>query len=245
MSAAWRYTPFLLLTLAAHLLLFSSRWSMELTPPRLELQEGRNAIALRLVPSRAAEAAPDFVQKASASEAFKPTVVDPPPALPDSHTVAVQPPIEPASKTPVPSSSSPPATPSAATPQQALPAELPVMDPSERARDAAPPAEAAVASLEPQGTVVEAHPISSRKPEYPPRSVLRGEQGRVVVHLDVNREGRATAVTLAESSGHYRLDRSVLRFVRKERFVPAMRGELPVASSQAFSFRFVLEEDQR
>ena len=77
-----------------------------------------------------------------------------------------------------------------------------------------------------------AHPVagmeSDRPPVYPEIARRRGQQGRVVLHVNVSAEGMPVAVTVAESSGYASLDTAALAAVQQWRFVPATRGGTPV-----------------
>jgi protein TonB len=66
--------------------------------------------------------------------------------------------------------------------------------------------------------------LANPPPRYPWLARQKGEQGRVLVRVQVDREGRAAHVELARSSGHGRLDRAALRALRQWRFTPARRA---------------------
>lgn len=85
-----------------------------------------------------------------------------------------------------------------------------------------------------------AKPISTRKPKYPRRAIVRNQQGSVSVELVISEEGLVERAKLLKSSGYELLDRSVMRFVDKERFFAALEEGHPIASTQLFTFRFVL-----
>lgn len=72
--------------------------------------------------------------------------------------------------------------------------------------------------------------LNNPPPPYPRVSRRRGEEGRVVLNVQVSGDGSATAVEVAESSGHPRLDDAAREAVRGWRFVPAQRGEAKVES---------------
>lgn len=71
---------------------------------------------------------------------------------------------------------------------------------------------------------------SDRRPAYPERARRRGEQGRVLLRVDVTPDGVPSAVTVAQSSGYSSLDAAAREAVRQWRFVPATRGGRPVAA---------------
>lgn len=62
----------------------------------------------------------------------------------------------------------------------------------------------------------------SPPPDYPALSQRMGEQGEVVLRVQVSAAGKALAVELAKPSGFERLDRAAMQTVSTWRFVPAM-----------------------
>lgn len=80
----------------------------------------------------------------------------------------------------------------------------------------------------------------ARHKRYPLKSRRRGEQGRVTVRLTLNPGGAISAVTLAASSGHRRLDNAALRAVRQASPLAGLDGRLtrPVQLSLPVVFRF-------
>lgn len=110
---------------------------------------------------------------------------------------------------PVPSAE--PAVTSEAAPAQAQPAES----------APAPQAEAAPAVEPPR---FDAAYLRNPPPPYPAVSRRMGEEGRVLLRVQVSEEGRALQVEINQSSGSARLDRAALLAVRDWRFVPAQQG---------------------
>jgi protein TonB len=102
------------------------------------------------------------------------------------------------------------------------------------------PAAASMAPLAP------AHPVtgmeSDRPPAYPEIARRRGQQGRVVLRVDVSAEGMPVTVTVAESSGYASLDAAALTAVQRWRFVPATRGGAPVPAVADVPVRFRLTD---
>jgi protein TonB len=72
--------------------------------------------------------------------------------------------------------------------------------------------------------------LENPAPPYPARSRRGGEQGRVVLRVLVNPGGTADEVQVRSSSGFARLDESARETVRRWKFVPAKRGDEPVAA---------------
>lgn len=82
--------------------------------------------------------------------------------------------------------------------------------------------------------------LNNPKPEYPPLSLELGEEGTVYLRIAVNSNGKATAVSVARSSGFPRLDNSARRTAAGWSFHPAMRGSEPVDYSYVTPIQFVL-----
>ncbi|MFC5568823.1 energy transducer TonB [Lysobacter yangpyeongensis] len=86
-----------------------------------------------------------------------------------------------------------------------------------------PPRPAApVATSQPQ-------PISSPAPTYPARALRNGEQGTVMVSVDIGPDGIPTSIDVARSSGSRQLDRAAVDAVRRWRFRPAMTDGRPTS----------------
>lgn len=78
-------------------------------------------------------------------------------------------------------------------------------------------------------------------PVYPPVSKRLGEQGRVVLRVLINTEGRAEKAEIRESSGYERLDQAALKTVLQWRYVPGKRGGVPETMWFNVPINFVLE----
>lgn len=83
---------------------------------------------------------------------------------------------------------------------------------------------------------------SNPRPKYPEEARRKGQQGVVLVTVQVETDGRPSHVTLKQSSGFPLLDAAALEAVRKWTFDPARPGGLPVASSVDLPVRFGLED---
>lgn len=77
------------------------------------------------------------------------------------------------------------------------------------------------------------------KPEYPRRSRERGEQGRVVLVVEVSSSGEPEKIKILRSSGHKRLDRAAVRAVERSKFT-ARYG----TTYRKIAFNFMLEETE-
>lgn len=107
---------------------------------------------------------------------------------------------------------------------------------------AAPPA----APPKPAGPVKLAEELSIACPNriapvYPPQSRRLGEQGRVVLRVELDERGQVTQAGIAASAGSTRLDDAALAAVRQWRCNPALRGGIPVRAVALQPFNFILE----
>jgi protein TonB len=83
--------------------------------------------------------------------------------------------------------------------------------------------------------------LNNPAPSYPPVSRRLGEQGLVLLQVQVNADGTAGSVELQTGSGSGRLDQAALEAVKQWRFTPAKRGDRPVSASVVVPVRFSLE----
>lgn len=68
------------------------------------------------------------------------------------------------------------------------------------------------------------------KPLYPERARKEGQQGRVLLRVLVDQEGRSKSVEVSASSGSETLDRAAAEAIKLWRFSPARYGDKPVES---------------
>lgn len=85
--------------------------------------------------------------------------------------------------------------------------------------------------------------LNNPPPVYPVLSRRRGEQGRVLLRVQVSAQGTAERVEIESGSGHARLDAAALEAVRRWRFVPARRGDTAVAASVRVPIVFRLDAE--
>jgi iron complex outermembrane recepter protein len=98
------------------------------------------------------------------------------------------------------------------------------------AEPAAPPAQAAVTPPE----------VASRVDAiYPAEALAARQEGSVVLFVSIGKDGNVTAATVAESAGEP-FDQAALAAVKQWRFLPARRGDEPVASRIRVPFTFAL-----
>jgi protein TonB len=81
----------------------------------------------------------------------------------------------------------------------------------------------------------------NRAPKYPQEAALQRQQGRVVIRLHIDTQGRVSDAEILQSSGHPALDRAARDALAKWRFIPALRDGVAVPSFRDQSTDFVLE----
>ncbi len=119
-----------------------------------------------------------------------------------------------------------------AAPQQAAAPAAPNVNLGDGA--AAPPAEI----VNPIAHVDAAADPANTAPLYPPDAAARGEEGLVVVTLNVDAKGHVTHAELAQSSGSASLDRAAIAAMMRWHFRPAFQdgAAVPSVFRQAVSF---------
>jgi TonB family protein len=80
------------------------------------------------------------------------------------------------------------------------------------------------------------------KPEYPRYSRINGEEGTVVLIVEVRANGRPGKIEVVTPSGYRRLDCAAVKALEKAAFIPASICGKAVASTKRIAFRFDLEE---
>lgn len=118
------------------------------------------------------------------------------------------------------------------TPTPAPPAPVAIASPP------APPAPAPIPTTQP---IFDANYLENPPPPYPRIARRNGLQGRVVLRVMVSAAGIATEVQVRSTSGHEVLDDAARETVRGWRFVPAKRGDEPVAAWVLIPISFRLE----
>jgi protein TonB len=142
----------------------------------------------------------------------------------------------PAQPAPVQASAASPASraPPGDAPAQMPPAAMPAGTVAEPA-----PAPAALLTANAQANTppvfveasVDADHLERSPPEYPEQSRRRGEEGTVILRVDVSAGGEPVTIGVEHSSGSARLDEAAARAVRSWRFAPARRDGRAEASS--------------
>jgi len=104
-------------------------------------------------------------------------------------------------------------------------------------------APAPAVAVAPRQARVDAPPKPKRniRPDYPREARRRGEQGDVVLELEVAADGTVSKVRVVQSPGFPLLDEAAVRAVRDARFVPASAGGKSVASTARLTLNFKLK----
>jgi periplasmic protein TonB len=89
--------------------------------------------------------------------------------------------------------------------------------------------------------ITHAEHLHNPPPPYPKLSRRRGEQGKVVIAVEIDIEGRGSQAVIHQSSGHHRLDRAALETVLKWRFIPGKKGHERQKMWVNIPINFVLE----
>lgn len=102
----------------------------------------------------------------------------------------------------------------------------------------AAPAPEAPAPVTPPRT--DAAHLNNPAPQYPALSRRLGEQGRVTLDVYILPDGSVGQIKLNKSSGFPRLDNAALQAVKTWKYVPAKRGDKPIAFWYVQPVSFVL-----
>jgi protein TonB len=92
-----------------------------------------------------------------------------------------------------------------------------------------------------QGAATGVELLDLPKPEYPLRSRELGEEGVVVLAVEVLPDGRTGEIRVVKSPGFPRLVEAAVAAARRARFRPSVRGGSAVRSAVEIPFRFALE----
>ncbi|MEN3030323.1 energy transducer TonB [Chromobacterium amazonense] len=83
--------------------------------------------------------------------------------------------------------------------------------------------------------------LNNPAPAYPSQSQEDGEAGTVRLRVHVSAQGLPLDVAVQDSSGFPRLDRAALAAVKRWRFIPAKRGDEPIAYTFVVPVEFSLK----
>jgi len=137
-------------------------------------------------------------------------------------------------------------------PETVQPVEAPEDPPPEPVQEPPEPViEECVNSVDKDGALDEDKGVFSKaktqsqcSPLYPRISRRRGEEGIVILSIDVSTFGQGSNIQIVHSSGHSRLDKAAIKAIEKAQFSPAIRFGKPHASTLIQTFNFRLTDEQ-
>jgi protein TonB len=114
-----------------------------------------------------------------------------------------------------------------------------------RAEEAAEEQSSAVGTESGRGSSTVARPnyFNNPAPVYPERARQLGQEGTVLLAVEVNAEGRVNRLSVKQTSGFSSLDQAAMRAVRNWVFEPARIGGVAVASSVNVPVSFNLKRE--
>ncbi|MDD5126150.1 energy transducer TonB, partial [Methylovulum sp.] len=142
------------------------------------------------------------------------------------------------------------------------PKPKPKLQPKPMPQLAPPPLPRPVSTVESKGPVVPVPPVAQAappvvekvtepkagaaylhnpSPEYPEAAMDRGLEGKVLMKVHVQPNGKPDTVNVTKSSGYSILDDAAVRTVKQWSFVPAMRGKTPIAGWVTVPITFNLQ----
>ncbi len=80
------------------------------------------------------------------------------------------------------------------------------------------------------------------KPEYPRYSRINGEEGTVVLAVEILSGGKPGEIKIVSSSGYRRLDRASVKALEKATFIPGKVDGKEITSKKRIAFRFDLRD---
>ena len=83
--------------------------------------------------------------------------------------------------------------------------------------------------------------LANPAPRYPYLSRSREEEGKVILRVHVNKQGRVSRIETIQSSGHSRLDKAARKAVKNWTFIPALEDGNPTAGVVQVPILFVLK----
>jgi protein TonB len=83
--------------------------------------------------------------------------------------------------------------------------------------------------------------VGLQQPEYPFYSRRHGEEGTVVVDVEVLAAGKPGRIEVVTSSGHEHLDQAAVDALKGAAYIPARRAGVPITTTKRFAFTFKLD----
>ena len=210
-----------MLSIALHVAALYSRGIY--TPAEPLLDSGRTVVQLTLIPTLA-------------SKATKPEPIVEPPKKPEPVEVVI-----PVTPLPEPTIS---AVPEPIAESVTEPVAEPVSEPIKDSTPAATDSQEQVASMiKDKGVRTTASAVQGIIASYPRMSQRRGEEGTVVLSIQVLPNGKSGVVKIVESSGFKRLDEAAVKAAKKADYTPAVQFGHPVASEIIQPLTFNLTQE--
>jgi protein TonB len=208
------------------LLLFAFHLETAAAPhPMADTAVDVDLVAAPPAPAPVAEVAPPPPQPPPPPEVVPPDLTPPPP-LPE----------------PAPIPESPPAVDQKPAPRPMVKPNHPGAPAARTVRPALAAPGAAAAAGPHGGVSSPVRPRFNPKPEYPAEARRLGQQGRVILEVEVGADGRAANVSVKRSSGFPALDSAAVQGVRRWTFDPARVAGLPVVSRADVPVNFSLAQ---
>ena len=83
--------------------------------------------------------------------------------------------------------------------------------------------------------------LNNPAPDYPALSRRLGEEGRVLMKVLVSADGAAETVQIEKTSGTERLDNAAMAAVKRWRFIPAKKNNVPLSAYVLVPMKFSLD----
>ena len=134
---------------------------------------------------------------------------------------------------PLPTAAEPKTGPITSAPPSAAPSAPASTEPNDRTQEDGSP-----------GLSVASRPdyLDNPTPDYPMLARRRGQEGTVIVRVDVDEKGKPTQVTLQKSSGFPLLDNAAVQAVKRWKFKPAKAAFFAVAATVDVPITFKLSK---
>jgi protein TonB len=85
--------------------------------------------------------------------------------------------------------------------------------------------------------------LSLPEPSYPRVCRRRGQEGTVVLSVDIGVDGRPGKISVTDTSGFSRLDRAAADALKRAVFKPARQNAVFIKSTKQLAFTFRLEDE--
>ena len=211
--------PGLLLVLAIHAGIFYGLWKNQLIPPPEQMvtlfADFITAPKPELAPTIAQDPPPAKLQpiKKPDPKPVQPRLVTKAPALPEEEPVAPMP-----------------------EPEPVLEPEIEMLEPEVITQPAQMPAGPVTLTSE---LSVSCPTLSA--PIYPSISRRMGEEGQLVLRVELDENGQVDTAVVVDSSGYPRLDEAAMTAVKDWQCRPPLRGGQPIRAIALQPFNFVLQ----